>query len=640
MIKFIYLRNLWFDVVFVLLLSLLGCKENNIENAQSIFQAGGEKMIATPQVEHAMKALLALEKNMERHRAMEASHQEWLKLRKTHCAAMINTDSTETNQKLSECYEAFDNQRIAMLNQQRISLLIDLPPKSSIPNYPINITYSPETKFRPTVPLSLVIASSAPVAAVTFASNMTEIFDLTNGQLLSRIQTLDDDMRRGVYHFFLTPNGRILIASYHWPKTGLRMWDTLNGEMLRDKMISPYYDRFPMKNGKYFIYTERNRMGIYDIVTDKSIWYFDGKRAASYMALSPDDKWLIVGREEQIECWELIRSEDNQISYTLRQVQTAGNYFYQPSSIVFPSSSRFFYGSLPKGFLLKWQLPDLTLLERVRLSRFKDIRIIQIPGAESFLMEASVSNSIMEAYVVNVTEKRAQHLTEHTGRNSKIAPINSNLILLATPFELRVLKLPNTDDMRPASQSLGEILYEPVPVTRGIQTNQLQHIQTDCTSAQIEAIGVYEGSLQTGRRGFQEKIPGHVVVNIGATDKPVKLVLSSYEPVIWQLKEDLGARLSEILLSGSNESRIEGISKINITYIGSAYSYGNSKRGRNVFGLENAVKQKTGCGIENFQGSYTGNNFYIGKQSTTTNSGRHKVYKHTDKDGSEVYQNY
>src|SRR4030042_4222151 len=132
------------------------------------------------------------------------------------------------------------------------------------------------------------------------------------------------------------------------------MWDTATGELLKDKKISPFYIRFPLTNGRYFIYnTCYNRIGIYDIITDESIWYAEDKDEPSFMALSPDDKWLIVGRmrKEHIECWNLVRSDDNRISYRMSAETTLGNDSEQPSSIAFTHNNQYFYGCLPNGFL-------------------------------------------------------------------------------------------------------------------------------------------------------------------------------------------------------------------------------------------------------------------------------------------------
>mgnify|MGYP006886096207 CR=1 FL=1 len=136
-------------------------------------------------------------------------------------------------------------------------------------------------------------------------------------------------------------------------------------------------------------------------------------------------------------------------------------------------------------------------------------------------------------------------------------------------------------------------------------------------------------------------------VNIGPTDKPVKLVLSSYEPVAWKLHLTSNADLSEIYLSGSNDSRIEGVEDITITYIGNEYAYNDaysrgyrhgSRSRSDSSTLSSAVQRKTGCPIDKFQGTYKGSMFYVGRV-TKGLSEKQDVYKTIDEKGNVVFSN-
>jgi hypothetical protein len=267
---------------------------------------------------------------------------------------------------------------------------------------------------------------------------------------------------------------------------------------------------------------------------------------------------------------------------------------------------------------------------------------MQVPQTDSFLIEAGISSSVLEAYAADLAKEKAQHLTEHGGTNSKMAPLNNNLMLIATPLELKIVKLPEASDMRPFGQALNGMTTEAMPATPDVQQDP-PRIRNDCNSYRTEAIGVYEGRLPNGAIRGRERIPGHVVVNIGRTDKPVKLVLSSYEPVAWQLHVSSDARLSEIFLSGSNESTVEGISQTQITYISNAYAYRAANypvRGRHASRLDETVRQKTGCTIENFQGSYMGGIFHIGNQSAGNYTEGENFQKYRDEDGNVVFKNY
>ena len=622
-------------LIFSLLL-VPGCEKRE-EKEKLAVPPVEKKAIATPPVESAMSALLELEKNPEARRALESSHQDWIKLRISHCAAVGIPDKEQKGAtKLQECYEAFDRQRIELLNQQRIGLLFDLPPQSGSVNPAISIPYSAETKKNPSAPHALVVASAAPVAAVTF-TDMTELFDLVSGQLINRIQTADAEKRRGVYYLFLSPNGRVLTASYHWPKTGVKIWDVKSGDLLRDTLISPYFLRAPTSRGRYFIYSERNRIGVYDIVKDEPAWRFEDKQGPSHMALSPDDRWLIVVRGQNIESWESTGDADGRISFVLRNSEMVGNYNFQPTWIAFSRDNRSFYGSLPRnGGLVQWQLPDLKVLRRLRFPRYQSVKLIQIPQSDTFLLEGRPSRETLEAFAVDMAREASVPLFDHTGVNSRVAPGGSDQVLIATPFLFKNAKIPDPAAFRPFSHVLGGVVAEPTvaPSPGGDSASRIGQVQADCRGFLTEAVGVYEGSLPGGaQRGFQSKVPGYVTVSVGRTDLPLKLLLSSYEPVHWQLRVSANARLSEVLLAGSNESRIEGLDTARITYIGNAYAYkeGNAAR------LADLARRHTGCSITRFQGAYRGSNFYIG-EGVASKGGA--INRQVDEEGNVVYRNY
>jgi hypothetical protein len=155
----------------------------------------------------------------------------------------------------------------------------------------------------------------------------------------------------------------------------------------------------------------------------------------------------------------------------------------------------------------------------------------------------------------------------------------------------------------------------------------------DCGKYRFDIIEVYEGTLPGGaKRGFRETVPGYVDVNIGKTDLPVKLVLYSYEPVIWRLSISSNARLSEVLLAGSNASNIEGARVPMITYMGNAsYGSGRSRSSRSVSEL---LHSHTGCSVTRSQKTYTGNNFYIGEAGSPESR---SIYKRIDEHGAISY---
>jgi hypothetical protein len=129
----------------------------------------------------------------------------------------------------------------------------------------------------------------------------------------------------------------------------------------------------------------------------------------------------------------------------------------------------------------------------------------------------------------------------------------------------------------------------------------------------IEAIGVYEGQRtpESPRRTPDGRpVPGTVQVAVGATEGPIALVLSSYEPVHWILSATGKMHIKHILLSGSDASTVRGVAGVPLTFIGGGYAYEPSSAG---YGNLNAAVQKhAGRPIDRLQGAYRAERFSLG----------------------------
>lgn len=633
----IYLPGLTF--FGLLIFFLYGCGQDITDLAKSM-TGKSECSSASPAVEEELSSLMTIDKNPQRKKALETAHQDWLKLRTSHCAAQLSQQDKKDDKKLQECYAAFDRQRIEFLKQQKIKLLYEAPSKGEIPKNHYRVTYPQEKDYNRGLPRSVVAAAGAPVVAVTFSNDMTEIYDIVNGQLINRIKTLDTKNRTVGYNFFLSPNGRILMCSFYMPKTELMMWDVMTGELLRYVTIN-LGNRLITADGTYFIYSEKNRLCIYDVVSGEIIWNVEGKDWSSYaLALSPDEKYLIASRGQNIECWELVKSSDGKLSLNIRTMEPMRNFY--PSSMAFANNNQSFYSVAYPGKIIERRISDLKEMYNYNFQKYQNFSIKNIYKTDIILMEAYQSMNSVSAFYVDMARKTAKKINEHMDDYTKIAPLSNGQMVLAGVNDLKTLDVPDRNEFSRFGEIFGDVTVENVYVSSQIKeaVKVDRPFPPDCERFQTEAIGVYEGALpdNDGRRKG-------VDVNIGPTDKPVKLVLSSYEPVAWRLHLTSHARISDIYLSGSNASKVEGIEGIVINYIGSAYAYndsnlrGGGRRHRGSYDLAGIVKEKTGCDIANFQGTYKGSMFYIGRV-TKGLSEKRDIYKVTDEDGNEVFRNY
>jgi len=609
----------------LLILSLFflqwGCKQNELEEKKLPLESLNSTP-SVPEVDAVMSSILALEKDLEKRRELEINHTDWMKLRSNYCSSQIatNSDKGKDQTELTRCNEAFDRQRIQLLNQKKIGLLFKVAPQEKSLLIETTLPYSTEAIKDSYVPFALQVASAAPVAAITFKNGFIEIVDLVNGQQLSKITPLDEKEKptRETFDSFLTPNGRILITSTcvaHKPKGWVRIWETRTGSLLREELVS-VYPRVSTSQARYFICTQGSKVGVFDIITGNTVWSPEGKEPISSVAISPDDRRLLVIREQQLESWDLSLADDDNISLSMNTQEIISNYNEKPISIAFSSDSKSFYSSLPKdAIVVQRQLPDLKTLRRLKFPALKRIKLSQNFKGDSFLVEATSSSNALEAYSADMVKETAQRLLEYKDQNNKMASLGSNQVLFATSQGVTISKLPDATSYLPFSQTFGGSIAEPVVPSFSAS----EEPKAECKSFRFESIGIYEGQrLENETRSFSGKNPGIVGVAIGSTILPTKLILSSYEPVIWQLAISDDARISEVFLVGSNASRIEGALKAPVNFLGNVYAY-NEKNSSNLMGL---VKQRTGCSIDNSQYSYIGTHFSIGENVAYHGSGK------------------
>lgn len=127
--------------------------------------------------------------------------------------------------------------------------------------------------------------------------------------------------------------------------------------------------------------------------------------------------------------------------------------------------------------------------------------------------------------------------------------------------------------------------------------------------ARLEAIGVYQATNPNARPGEPRKT-GIIEVKVRRSDKPIVLVLSSYEPVRWMLISEPGARLSAVLLSGYHQSSVVGAGSSRIVNLGQKYAYTSNSNEYKT--LDEDVMRMTGRRIQMMQGRYEGSAFSVG----------------------------
>ncbi len=143
-------------------------------------------------------------------------------------------------------------------------------------------------------------------------------------------------------------------------------------------------------------------------------------------------------------------------------------------------------------------------------------------------------------------------------------------------------------------------------------SNDLSVFQsTKNTQQELHLIGIYEAD---SNHHFGKHPTGIAQVKITRQDKPMILVLSSYEPVKWHLQLAPGVQIEKIILNGYHDQQIAGVSGIPVE----EYSYQDTGNYLGDFpfrsyspAFADQLSQLTDTQLTSFQGCYRGTRFQI-----------------------------
>lgn len=117
----------------------------------------------------------------------------------------------------------------------------------------------------------------------------------------------------------------------------------------------------------------------------------------------------------------------------------------------------------------------------------------------------------------------------------------------------------------------------------------------------IEALGVFKATAGSNP-------PNTIDVRVRRSNRPLVLVLSSGEPVRWNLVLEPGAELSAVLISGNNGQVIAGAGGVRVIELGKTNAYKNDQ----LPPLQRELTQKIGRPADRFQGQYEASSFSVG----------------------------
>lgn len=136
----------------------------------------------------------------------------------------------------------------------------------------------------------------------------------------------------------------------------------------------------------------------------------------------------------------------------------------------------------------------------------------------------------------------------------------------------------------------------------------------------LVVVGIYEADHQTANEHITN--PANVEIKNGG-NKPIVLVLSSYEPVQWNISLESGVILNEIILNGFHSHSYTGVPASIVddksgtgnylTACGFSYPYNGD--GCDTDQLFSEIEIYTGLSVSNFAGTYRASDFSITSSS-------------------------
>jgi hypothetical protein len=163
----------------------------------------------------------------------------------------------------------------------------------------------------------------------------------------------------------------------------------------------------------------------------------------------------------------------------------------------------------------------------------------------------------------------------------------------------------------PLTQAAGSALNERAIGTESSlrQPRTTPSLLAIAAGARVEAVGVYESAA--AKRVSGQSKAGPVQVNVRRGSRSTVLVLTSYEPVDWQVSATgSGQGIRAVLLGGYHDSTVTGAGDARIVRIGRVYAY--EKEATAFSALDNEVKRQIGRPIDAFQGAYKASSFVVG----------------------------
>jgi hypothetical protein len=528
-------------------------------------------------------------------------------------------ESIASNLTDQNCFDDYDRQTLQWLKSKKLYRLLAAGPLRALPASPVSI-------FATTGGVdSIRFASNAPVAVCT-GNNTVEVIDIGTGTSLF----LDRNLTESRSAAAIAPNGRVFVLS---GAKGLSLRDAESGEVLLEL---PDYQRFAWLDSQTGIAVKRNVAAV-DLID-----FADSARAVAVRGVdaSPTRILPLLGAEHEF----LMGSYQSILRYALKRDANGVQAVLldqRPGPTMGWSENT--SEPTPKGTWLVQASSDLWITnlktlesERIALKPFDARAVTPMPNADEVLLFGSfpavggarpLIYSISNRTFSPVEDDQFPATSGYSASRTVFIPLLNRLALIngtkvkmledvkrGPRYGLEALLQVLTDEQHALQEKNARDLatregFQLAGVVDGVAVASSPLVSA-AKDARVEAIGVYEsanGSHGAGR----PSIPGVITISLRPAGKPLVLVLSSYEPVLWKLAGADAANLKAVLLAGySQSSTVSGEAGAQVVRMETReFAYAQSG---SLGGLEREVVKRTGRRIDTLQRTYSGSSFVVG----------------------------
>ena len=591
------------------------------------------------EVEDALRKVLALVETDEPQRLIREGQQAWAASRGSHCAALARVEDQGKGpgrgSAAEACLVAMDRQRVEALKGMRIPLLLAQRPQTTAGKIRGGVGI-PLDKSR--IPDGLAVAATGWLAAIGTVDGIVDLFDLVTGQRLRSFVA-----ERYASYLAFSANARLLLTGSRQVR-GLQIWDVHNGEVLKDvkEVMGPFV--LSPDNRHVFFADAQRGLGIYELARGAMVgpYYWVGGTTTD-LVIDPSGRRLAaVTFDGMLTTWEVVDAGPGAGLALAKLAEARVPANERPSSVTFSADGGQLFAATAHQRLETWRVRDLQRQASLQvggvitghLERVPDTNLLCFPVQRPPSPDRRPARTEQVMSVVDPISHEAVLLDGDLTARAVLAPMpGGNLVLVATQLDLRSVALPERRHFKALADVLPPI-PEPAsqPSPHGYGGTSLPLVRDLGREVRVEAIGVYEGARPPGPPPGRNatRTPRPVELSVGTTDRPLVLVLSSYEPVVWNITASPGSRIRHILLSGHGDSSVVGVRGLEVTRIGRAYAY--TLGGGGYAELDGLVLRYVGRSIERFQGRYTGERFSIGTVDATRSA-----HKCLDVNGLPLY---